>query len=133
MALTIRLVGKRHKIMREESFAKAKLARGAKAWFREHVGGGDCNVGVVAHANGEIVAFVRASAEEGDLYLGGTWVAPAFRGQGLAARLWRKLLTSQGKKRILVTVISDGGKALAEKMQAEFPALRFEIDDFVED
>lgn len=118
--------------MNEETFGKAKAARGAKKWFRDHVGG-ECNYGVAAIENGKIVGYVRARLEDSTLELAGTWIAPSKRGSGLGTKLWRKLLTGlHANVTIDVVVISPGGRALAQKMSKEYSHFEWDIFDAVE-
>lgn len=57
----------------------------------------------------------------------GTWVAPKYRKNGLAKKLWEFGIIHENPKKVSVIVITDRGYSLAHAMKEKFPKIKWDI------
>jgi ribosomal protein S18 acetylase RimI-like enzyme len=81
----------------------------------------------VAYENGKLVGIIKYDFRYKTFESYGTWVAPRFRKNGLAVKLWEVALERTGAKKVRVTVISDRGNTLIESLQSDFPDIKWKI------
>lgn len=69
----------------------------------------------------EIIGFIRFRVDTDCVEDKGVWVKKKHRRQGLGEELWRQMLRRvPAKKRILVSVITEAGAYLVEKVQRKY-------------
>lgn len=78
---------------------------------------------------GRVVGLLKFDLEDGLLVSRGTWVRKPERRHGVALKLWELALTMP-VDRVGVTVVSDRGKTLVEKLRVQHPHV---VWDVVED
>ncbi len=63
------------------------------------------------------------------IYAWSTWVNRNWQGLGIGTSLWENAIEIQGVSRVQVTVVSNGGWLMMNKLKARHPAMRFNISD----
>lgn len=82
---------------------------------------------IVATRYGKLVGFVRYDPDYHTVWMAGTWVARAERRNGLATKLWERMLRKHKNKGIAVTVSSPKGAAFVKKLQKLYPTVEFSV------
>jgi len=84
---------------------------------------------ITATANKQLVGWLRCSVgppfEEGELFAQGTWVEESYRGLHVASILWDKALNAFKPTLVHVTTVSEGGKALIQRVHRRYPEIDF--------
>lgn len=128
----IRFAEEDHYILAQHSLYKTcpaprRLHRDAvKHWNDWSIGG--CDGAVIMCVSRELVAFLRFNRTRRELHAVGTWVAPEWRGRGIARRLWREMLGKHRAKSVIVTVATAGGKALIAALKKSHPHVKWEVE-----
>lgn len=80
----------------------------------------------LAFDKGKVIGFMRFDQSKTGkyLYACGTWVSNAFRGKGIAKKMWRKVIKFAGPKTIEVCVTTPGGLRLVKSIRDEFASIR---------
>lgn len=100
-----------HPILDDSPWERMAFPRSAKLLLLK-CGGAD--TAILAYHGKELVGFVRISVA--DNIAAGTWVAPKFRRQGLALRMWKRILQEVGDDTIDITAVTRGGEKLVDSM-----------------
>jgi GNAT superfamily N-acetyltransferase len=110
-----------------------RLPADANIYIKEWFGGDEIYSGahsrsIIARQGKILVGFFRFEFYTncgGALHAYGTWIDPAFRGTGLATKLWLQAIKKFKPERISVTTTSVGGAALVNSMKTKFPKIYF--------
>lgn len=85
---------------------------------------------VAAYHKGKVIGvFKYRDGYPGVLEACGTAVAKKFRGKGIAEKLWNAALRKMQPKTVWVTVVSDSGFHLIEKLKKRWPKIHFRVVD----
>lgn len=85
--------------------------------------------GVIATEKGKLVAFFRYDKYRyRGIFACGTWVDKKYQGRGLATKMWGLVLEKRKVKRVSVTAVSRGGKALAKSLRINHPDIKFKVN-----
>lgn len=103
------------------------LTRAMNEFLAEEICSEPCDRAVVAYYQGMIIGFVRWDVWSGDgepaCHLVGSFVDPAWRGAGLASKMWEEALRAMPKDAMIdVTTTSVAGTALVQRMQRRHPS-----------
>lgn len=91
--------------------------------FWERWGLGEADEGVVATHEEKLVGFFRFSMDEDTLWAAGTWVAPSFRRQGLATRMWDKAFRMYKPSNVYVTCATQMGFRFVGYLRRQHPTI----------
>ncbi len=80
-----------------------------------------------AYDAGALVGFFRFDIDgvDGTIYTNGTYVAPDYRGEGIAYNLWIRVLNKMKPEKVVAIVTSRGGENLVQKMKKFFTNIKF--------
>ena len=104
----------------------------SSAWFarmRKRPAGGYANVSCVTLQNGIILGIVRINRRRDSFFDEGSWVDAPFRRQGLALRMWKKLITEYHPKHIVIAASTIEGHYLTVALKKAYPSIRFTTYD----
>ncbi len=118
--MRIQLVGHRHRA----SCGGVLPKKAKRVWRRWGLTPSDG--AVIAKDKDRLVGFLRfGKMWNGGLRALGTWVAPAYRGRGIADRLWGTAIRRLKIKRVRVYTASVGGRELVKSLRKKHRSVRF--------
>ena len=85
------------------------------------------NVACVAKDGREVVGFVRVEQSRNSIQAAGTWVHPKYRKNGLALKMWQRMLKHTKPRKVECYIASKNGYKLIKHIASVHPDIRWSL------